>query len=421
MKKILYIIWKKVKSKHILFSFLSAIFLIIINYLVNNLPVLTGENLDELYVMQFISEKLGFDKNETIRYDSIAFINVANDKQLIYERNKDGEVVKTTAITDRQKLLHLLSLLEKSASYKYLILDMEFCKGDTTEYDNELFDLISRMDKIVLVDGDSIVPCLKSKSAIAEYYSTVTATNFTRYEYLKGDKRSLPLKVYEELNPEKKIQRFGYGWLNYYLTAGSLCQNSVFLTFDSQFKAESIDNKVFIDSLKQKNRFYNMGSDILMRINNNKVNLNEDATIKILRTRHKDKYVVIGALSNTEDVHDTYVGKKPGCLILVRALQFLEQGRHLVNPIHTICWLIMYFLVALFVFNKSSVLMYLPLVKKSRYKIVHYFANFVSFTIFLLILEFAEYIIFYTVHSQIFPIFYFNISKLIIDFKQYKI
>lgn len=416
MKKILHKIWIRVINKYILFSALSAIFLVSANYIINNLPIFTGENLDEQFVMQIISEKIG--RKEIIQYDSITFINVSNDKQLIYERNKDGNVIKTDAITDRKKLIQLLSLLEKSASYKYLILDMMFCKGDTTEHDEELFELISRMNNIVFVDHDSIEiahPCLKEKSAIAEYSATITATNFTRYEYLRGDKRVLPLKIYEELNPKKKINRYGWGWFSAYLTDGNLCQKSVFLTFDTK----SFDNKVFVDSLRQVNGFYNMGSDILMKIDNENVNLNEDAMIKKLSTLNKNKYVIIGNL--IEDVHDTYAGAKPGSLILIRALQFLNQDRHLVKLSHLLFWLFIYFIVTLFILKRNSVLLYLPLIRNCKFKIVHYFVNSLSYTLFFFALECTEYIIFHSVYSQILPITYFYLIKLIIDFKQYKI
>ena len=147
-----------------------------------------------------------------MNYDSACFYNVSNDKQLVFTINNDGDTTRTTAITDRKKLLHLLHLIKQSKTYKYVILDVMFCKEDISEYDNDLFKMIAEMDRIVFVDKDSIEvrhPILKNKSANAYYYSTITATNFTRYEYSRQGQKSIPLKVYEEIDSNRAIKQYG--------------------------------------------------------------------------------------------------------------------------------------------------------------------------------------------------------------------
>lgn len=416
MKKRLSQLFKRAVNRYTKFSLLSAVFLSVLCYFVNNLPIFTGENLNQQFITQYFCEKIGF--AERMNLDSVTFYNVSNDKQVIYSYDADGVAIKTTAITDRKKLAHFLHLLKESGSYKYIILDLLFCKGDSTEYDDELFSLIAGMDRIVFADSDSLEvaePILEDKAAIAEYYSTITATNFTRYEYLRGDKRYLPLRVYEDLHPKEKIKRFGWRWLSLYFSDYRLCRNTVFLTFDT----ESFQKFVYIDSDKAANRYYDIGKDILLNINNSKATMNEEAMIQKLATLNDNKYVIIGNL--TEDVHDTYAGKKPGSLILLRAIQALEDGKNIVKPLHTFFWFLVYFLISLFICSKRTVLQYIPVLNRAKHKITHYFVDVASFGLILLLLSIAEYVLFHTVYSLAAPWWYFTILKLILDYKSYKI
>lgn len=404
-------------NKDIKFSVISAVLLTVLCYFVNNLPVFTGENLNQLFATQYLCERVG--KGIKTNLDSVTFFNVSNDKQLIYTYDADTvDVIKTSVVTDRKKLTQLLHLLKETNNYKYLILDLMFCEGDSTEYDNELFSLIAGMDRIVFVHNDSLKlanPILEDKAAIAEYYSTITATNFTRYEYLRGDRRYLPTKVYEDLHPRNKIRRYGWRRLSLYFSGWKLCRNSMFLTFDTK----PFTDKVFVDSLKAANAYYDIGKDVLLRIDNSRPTLNEDVQIKKLEKLTGGKYIIIGNL--IEDMHDTYAGKKPGALILLRAIQLLDEGKHIVNPLHTLFWFTVYFFVSLFICTRRSVLNYIPFIKRAKHKTTHYFVNIASFGLVLFILSALEYALFQTVYSLAAPFWYFNILKFIIDFKSYRI
>lgn len=402
-------------NKYSIFSFVSAVLLLLLGYFSNNLPIFTGENLDQQYVSQIICEKFGIE--EKMDYDSVTLFNVSNDKQLAYSCNVDGDTIKSTAITDRRKLLHILELLQKSNSYKYIILDMMFCKGDSTKYDDELFSLIMKMDRIVLVEPtkQEIADVkLRQKAAIAEYYSTITSTNFTRYEYMRGDKRYLPLFVYEELHPNKKIQRYGWRWLSFYFSEGRLCQNTIFLTFDSQ----DFTDKALIDSLKEVSVYYNIGEDILLNIDEAKPTLTENAFIQRMKTLNKGKYVIIGNF--LEDVHDTYAGTKPGSLILMRAIQSLDSNKHIISFFYILFWLVVYFIISLFICTGRSLMQYVPYIRNTKYKIVHYFADVLSFGALFFVIEVAEYAICHTLHSLIVPTIYYSLLKLWFHYKNFE-
>lgn len=404
-------------NKDIKFSVISAVLLTVLCYFVNNLPVFTGENLNQLFATQYLCEKVG--KELRTNLDSVTFFNVSNDKQLIYTYDADTiDVIKTSVVTDRRKLSQFLHLLKEAGSYKYIILDLMFCEGDATDYDDELFSQIVGMDRIVFVHNDSLRlanSVLEDKAAIAEYYSTITATNFTRYEYLRGDRRYLPTKVYEDLHPKNTITRLGWRRLSLYFSGWKLCRNSLFLTFDTN----AFRDKVFVDSLKAANAYYDIGKDVLLKIDNSMPSLNEEAQINKLEKLTGGKYVIIGNL--TEDVHDTYAGKKPGALILLRAIQLLDEGKHIVRPFHTLFWFIVYFLISFFIRTKRSILQYIPVLRLAKHKVTHYFANVASFGLLLFILSVFEYALFQTVYSLAAPFWYFNILKFITDYKDYRI
>lgn len=405
----------------ILFSISSAIFLTITCYSVNNLPVLTGENLRQYLIVQKLCEQIGC--KETIDYDSFCFFNVSNDKQLVYTIN-ENDTIRTSAVTDRYKLLELLKLINESGEYKYVILDLHFLKEDTTQYDNDLFEYISNMKNIVYVVNDSndySTPTLDGKTACAQYYSTIIETNFTRYEYLSKNKRYLPLKVYEDIFPEKQFKRFGKGLFSVYFSEGKLCQKSIFLTFDTApFKETAYLNSYVTannDTIRKSvSKYLNMGY-VLSNIDEQIPNLNRQSVInKQISPFIKNKYVVIGNL--VEDIHSTYTEEYPGSLIIARALQSLVERKHIVSMSHTLCWFIVYFLIAMFLFKGLVLSNVIPLIKNTKYRIIPIAVDMLTFTSFMLVVEIIEYVICGSVYSIIVPTYYFIVVRLVFHYKK---
>ena len=180
-------ILSKINSRRrriIYISLLNVIILSFGGYLWNNQPLYTGEDITELSHIQWFWEVFG-GRTVDEELDSTLFINVSYDKQLAEHRDSIGEPIGTTDVTDRAKLLELLQLAKETNTYKYLILDVRFEDGNYQESDDTLFQQITDMDRIVVATHKDIKTPTnfpKEKSALADYYSTITATNFERYE-----------------------------------------------------------------------------------------------------------------------------------------------------------------------------------------------------------------------------------------------
>lgn len=409
----------KVCNKYTAFSFTSALCLTVVCYFANNLPLFTGESLDQQFLNQKVCEWVGY--KEQIDYNDAFFVNVSYDKELVPVK-RDSDTIGNDVVTNRRKLYELLSLLKESNVYKYVIVDLMFSKGDCTAYDDSLYLLMKEMDKLVIVDHDSVDLArsyLKEKSAIAEYYATITATNFVRYEYLRGDRRYIPTKVFEELYPEKTISRYGWRWLSVYTSQNKLCQNGSFITFDtapfSEYK--SIGDSIVGFSGEKKaivqKVYYNLGHDLVDQI------CPEYTKDELIREKitpaTKGKYVIISNI--TEDVHDTYAGQKPGCIILYRALQNLEKGNTMISYSHILLWFCIFFIVAVFTIRQRSILSYIPFLKSCKVKCAHYILDIFSFSSLFFVVEVLEYIVSHVVYSITIPVLYFTIVKLLVNYK----
>lgn len=187
------------KPKKIFYSILLGVVLTILNYELSDMPLFTGEDLNTLSIMQWITEKVtptNVDKD----LDKALFINTSHDKTLanVYDGSR---YIGNTDITDRNKILRLLEKID-SVSYKYIILDIRFEKGVETSIDDSLFSYISHMNKIVVASHRNIQPAspiLANKSAKADFYSTIVSTNFLHYQFYPSNEPSMPAFAYQEL------------------------------------------------------------------------------------------------------------------------------------------------------------------------------------------------------------------------------
>lgn len=408
----------------LIFSLISSVLLIIATYFTNNLPLFTGENLNQFFFTEYSNTILGNQKIET--YDDVIFINTSYDGNLVpaYE---DNYVVGNSKITDRKKLYDFLKLLSKSNCYKYIILDVVFAKDDCSEYDDSLFTIINKMDKIVVAHQDSIVSTSKIKSkrfGLAQFYSTIVATNFCRYEFIdpKDGRRYIPTKVYEDLYPHRTLVKHGWNWLSFYTSNGKLCNNSAFLLFHvndpiSKFNAESdnlpnensslVENNV-IEGNELHQVYYNLGFDLMDNYQSGA--LSDEQFIEYnIEPLMRNKYVIICDYKG--DLHDTYCGLRPGGLIIYKALKYLEEGKHYVDWFHTFLWMLICFVISICLYYNLSILSVFGR-SCTKHKFLYLLSDILSFTIVLLVCEIFFYVVTDTVHSLIIPIIYFSCFKI---------
>lgn len=408
--------------KKIIFSLISALILIISSYFANNSPLFTGEIVEQYYSTQKVCSWIGI--HRSVNYGDIAYYNVSYDKELIPAKDKN-DTIGYNVITDRHKLTQFLNLLKRSNKYKYIILDLVFDNKDVSKNDSELLKSLEETPRLVFVTDENICtafPELHYKSANASYYITLLSTSFSRYEFSKGDKLSIPLHVYLNIHKDDSLEwkQWGKGPFALYFLDGHLAQNTNYLTFDNtNFNTKSGDdseaNKSYIAN------YVNVGTFL-----SNEDIYGTEGLIDELDEVTKDKIVIISNL--TSDVHDTYMGDKPGALILARALQTIEEGKLKVSFLHSVYWFCLFFLITLFIIEKIPFQTFVPFAKKkwhmnnasfsSIVKFGKFLLSIITFSLFLWISSIFDYVISDRIYSISIPIIYFTLLKLYTQFKQ---
>jgi hypothetical protein len=272
--------------------------------------------------------------------DSILFINVSHDKQLIpYE--EEGMPVGNIPITDREKLLQFLTIAKEADNYRYIFMDILFDEGFETSVDSSLFQTINSMKSILIPTHQDIKlkdTILYNKAANADYLVTWKQTSFAHYQFLHHDSiPSVALKMYADL---KHCDGYGiephWGGL-WYTDNGNLCQNGTTLFLNVRLKGSQRDEE---GQMRKRNYIY-LGTDLL----------DLDSIVPV-KDQIRDKIVIIGDFKN--DTHSTYVGSQPGSALCLNAYLMLINGKHLVNWMHVLIMFIIYTIVGSFYLRGSS-------------------------------------------------------------------
>lgn len=387
------------RKRPILFSLFNTIMILVLSYVMNNQPVFTGENLKVFFWSQAIKEYfLGnyIDKD----LDSSIFINVSYDKSLTLHKDIfTKDTLGVTDITDRKKLNNLLGRITAIDNYKYIILDIRFEKGNETEFDSVLFSVINNSPRIIIANHKDIVPLEGlplEKTGISDYYSTLLNTSFCRFEYLHDKKASLPLLAYKDLSGNTITPRF----FNQILTSqNKLCYKSLFL----QFSTEPFNE---FSKCGNKN-YYHLGKEVLSKSDSDLSRLIDN------------KVVVIGNM--IEDVHDTYVGKRPGSLIVYRALSSLWAGKNILSWFNTFIQMFVWFLISYSLFLHVPILYKIPFIKNYNSRLLHFSISFLGYGFVLLVFQILSFIVFGVVQSILIPSLYLSLLKLLINYKRTKI
>ena len=272
--------------------------------------------------------------------DSILFINVSHDKQLIpYE--EEGMPVGNIPITDREKLLQFLTIAKEANNYRYIFMDILFDEGFETSVDSSLFQTINSMKSILIPTHQDIKlkdPILYNKAANADYLVTWKQTSFAHYQFLHHDSiPSVALKMYADL---KHCDGYGiephWGGL-WYTDNGNLCQNGTTLFLNVRLNGSQRDEE---GQMRERNYIY-LGADLL----------DLDSIVPV-KDQIRDKMVIIGDFKN--DTHFTYVGSQPGSALCLNAYLMLINGKHLVDWMHVLIMFIIYTIVGSFYLRGSS-------------------------------------------------------------------
>ena len=220
--------------------------------------------------------------------------------QTLVMEHEDTISIGMVPVTDRKKLLQFLQYLNEKKDYKHILLDISLDKYVRQEEDTTLYHLIDSMDKISIAmpkNRNLADTCLFRKAGEVFYYSTPWEDDFVKFPFLPNGVKSLPLKMYEELDCS-----FGHNSIFEKL----FVRKNVFLTYE------------FVDT----SYLYDLGDQM----------------------QTKDRYVLIGDF--IDDVHNTYIGKLPGVLINFNAYLSLHNGHHRIKFWMLVILYLSFFLLA---------------------------------------------------------------------------
>ena len=385
------------RRKAVVVSLVNAIILTLGTYFMNNSPLFTGENLNLYAGLEYL-----FGYNETVN-DSVLLINVAYDKQ-IANKKVNGIPVGNTDVTDRKALIKLLRNLKEmpqDSSYRYIFLDVRFEAGDETDFDDELFEEIDNTPRLVIANHKDIVLAsenLKNKAAYCDYKITLTSTNFVRYEFLRNEGESMPLRVYRELSNDS-IRK--YGW--FYMCNRGLCQNThvVKSALDLEEKRKKTDGGY----TKMIQPYYE-----------NLNTINDSSSLSVLA---KKKYVIVGNM--IDDTSDTFFGKIPNSVLIFSAFWALKNGENIVRPWIEVLLLLLFFCISLSLFSQRPIIEKISWVRNSKSKLLRFALLFLGYSTILLFATIIFYLCFGVISSIWIPAFYFSIQKAYFTYKYMKV
>ena len=319
-------------------SLLVSLAITIFSYVVgNSIHPMAGEYAAQKQIADF-KKFLGVQMGNVP--DSILFINVCYDKELVpYE--EEGMPVGQAPITDREKLLKLLTAAKEAGNYRYIFLDVLFDKAFETPVDSALYATIMSMDRITIPQhkGTPLADDrLYRKAANADYSVTWKQLTFAHYQFLHDDSiPSVALKMYADRNHLEDggiVPHWGGLW---YTDNGRLCKNGITLFINVSINGSLLDEE---GQMRERNYIY-LGADLL--------DMDEVVPVK---EQIADKILVIGDFKS--DTHTTYVGAQPGSACCINAYIMLMQGKHYVNWLNILIMFIIYTTVGTFYLRGAS-------------------------------------------------------------------
>lgn len=366
--------WRALASLpgRVVLSLLVAVALLLGDYFIDNCPYPLFDDVDTLGLAEHLTGRMAHEVD-----DSVLYINVGFDKQLVPVVDDFGDTVGKTVITDRTVLLKLLEAASR-ADYRFLALDVRFDKGMTTDCDSALWRLMGRLPRFAYsshADGeDAAAENAGGAAALADYGATLS-TGFTRWQFLQDGKESMPLTIYRSTDNGTLSQ-----WGPFYFDNGHLCRNTLFVPLPSDL----------LEPYRESGELrYPLAGGHLMRWNS------DDELSRMMNGR----IVVIGDFEN--DVHDTYIGSVPGPAIIYSAYLELHRGRHFVNPWFMIAMLLIYATMCFSVLSGDGLLDRVAWVR--RHPALRTLLSFVGWEIVLSAMGLLMYILFAESFISILP------------------
>lgn len=319
---------KRVRVKVNAKALTLAFAMLVISYLFSNFSAsMTGEP-DILQGVELFKDYFGLGSPETSTPDSILFVNVSYDRELIpYD---DGINEGDIDITDRRKLIKFLTIAQ-NAEYRYILLDIAFDKNLLRDepLNDSLYNILASTRNLTLSNSEAFVidERLRPKGGLVDYCTSVFEETFTKVPIIEEDSMSLPMKMYEKLQG-KRIESH----LN------------MFYTSDGHLVRRCIYPKMYINN--HNLAYLNLGGDIL---NENRYT---DDDLNLLL---KDKIIVVGAISGPLDVHNTYIGNLSGAVISANTYISLCKGAYHIPLLLWLLQFVIFYACGIVIFRDDKV------------------------------------------------------------------
>ncbi len=313
-----------------IYSWIAASVLLCVSYAVTNIGFSISGEADIIKQCNFLLKK---QRGYNSVPDSLLFVNVCYDKQLVNAYDDDGFEMGCIDITDRHKMLRFLDVLSRRNDHKYVILDVFFENGIETEYDSLLFARIASMERIVIPSmrnlelSDSNL--LGGKARFSDYTTTFFSDDYYKFELESNEQQSIPYHVYSDITG-KEHSSFGI----FHFDDGDLCNRTLFA-----YPYMNIDGAYAQDGSRN---YYNLGADLL----NDEEALLTDGLIK-------GKYIFIGDMA-LNDRHETVAGDMPGVVIIANTFLSLMHRQHVIPFAVKLSLFLLYFIFAYQIFSRKS-------------------------------------------------------------------
>lgn len=385
-------------KRKIVISTAIASFMMLFCYFITNLGFPISGEKTVMICCEYVKKLFNPNGDDVIKNDSVTFVNVCYDLELI-DKVVDGEIVGNTTIVDRKKLCDLLTCLNKKRDYKYILLDVFFEKGDKTPIDSTLFSLINSMPRIVIPYSgerkDALADAkLHDKAGRASYFPTLFETDFVKYPYYSDGIKSLPLMMYED----KSL--YGYDLNSYWLWYSDnwrLARKTVILNMEKS----------------QPETIHNLGELVN----------SESSLIEVDTTLVTNKYIVIGDFYE-KDKHNSYKGVVSGCIILFNAYLALLHGQHILSLWIGFLLFMLFFIYAFVILSRTT--LYEVFTQKTRpsskwgkriFQMLLFLVYWFDFPILLVFLCAITYFVEGKTYDILITSLCFQFVKFIIDFK----
>ena len=314
--------------------------------------------------------------------DDILAVNVSYDRQLAPVCDIYGSYMGTRSVAHRGHLLEFLEEL-KGTDYKAILIDIFFDGDNPAPGDTALIALINGMDRIVVpshVSGNVSSMLKDDKIASGDYSVNIYENDFVKYPFRLGDgSPSLALQAHRLAGGKA-------------LTEGRILdQPTMILPLDITMRSPENDDGTLA--------WYNLGANLL----------DNPYTRAAIPDLIRDKMVVIGDYVSDSDTHGSYVGDMTGPAIHVNALDALSRGLHRINLWEMLVWALAYMAICTSIILGMSIWRKLPF---RRGPFVEFCLGFISFAVFLWILEFILYICFGKFHDTFLVVAFLSIYTI---------